>query len=66
MFRLRGMDPVTFAKAFASGRRSVPSPSQVFVCVATHRNEYGGHISQLTPCPGMSSLFCFDEETSND
>lgn len=36
MFRLRGMDPVTFVRALAAGRRSVPSPTHVFLCVADH------------------------------
>ena len=36
MFRMRGMNPATFAKAYAAGCRSVPTPKHVFICVADH------------------------------
>lgn len=36
MLRLRGMDAFTFARAVTVGRRPVPHPSHVFLCVADH------------------------------
>jgi hypothetical protein len=36
VIRIRGMEPNTFVSAYAAGRRSVPSPTHVFICVADH------------------------------
>ncbi len=36
MLRLRGLDPGTFIRAALAGRRRVPRPTHVFVCVADH------------------------------
>ena len=36
MFKIRGMNPVTFARAYTAGCRAVPTPQHVFICVADH------------------------------
>lgn len=36
MLRIKGMQPVTFARAWLTGWRPIPTPTHVFVCVADH------------------------------
>jgi hypothetical protein len=36
MFQLRGMDAGTLVRAWLAGRRSIPQPTHVFLCVADH------------------------------
>ena len=36
MLRLRGMGPLSLARAYAASRRPVPNPTHVFLCVADH------------------------------
>ncbi|TWT82753.1 hypothetical protein CA13_42160 [Planctomycetes bacterium CA13] len=43
--RIRGMNLATFAEAYASGRRRVPTPTHVFLCVADHYEPQWNHAS---------------------
>lgn len=36
MLQIRGMRPTVLARAYATGQRSVPGPTHVFLCVADH------------------------------
>lgn len=43
--KIRGMDLSTFARAYRTGKRSLPNPTHVFVCVADHFEPERDHAS---------------------